>query len=518
MKKIVPAIGIILFLCWGVGNYGQEESSLSKIIAESNDQEFLLKQAKKNPDPSLRILALKRVINEDSLVAIAKSDPVEIVRRNALECIRSNDALLECLRANERDVSYGALERISDKSLLENIFLDKYYWNDVRAQILKQIKVTIPQRILEDVLYKVLNGAVGKIELLSRIFDLEIAENILYKIAKDKEINIEIRMAAIAHLTDKVQLMNFAEKDKEKLIQKVAKLGLMGEADLVKIALEEPDAYVRNFAIKRIENQAILEDIAKNSRDDGARLEASKKLINEDQLKELAVQDQSLFVRVEVLHKIQDQDFLANAAKTDANWRIRRAAIENIKNMDLLLTIAMEDKDWAVAARAIETLDENRLEAFVNSSNDFSLIQLAAGKIKNQALLEKIARSGSRPYVRIAAIGNLFDHKLAEEIARQDADPQVLEKVKNLPVTVFGLVADKKGFPVYGIGLQIISANGEEVIFNELNDPDYVMPRTLDTRSNHRGEFAIKIPAHVLGFIKNRFRKQIYKTTCCPST
>ena len=495
---IVFLLGIVALVL--MNSLAAVETDDAQIINQTTDQEVLVKYAKTGPDPAIRVLALKKVLDQRVIAEVSQEDSDKTVRENAVLLLKSHDALMKCLKDQEKDVRHRVLERISDRSILEDVFYDKFVWTDTRLLALQRMKVSVNLRDIDELLV----SASQNPELSAGIIDLISDQKELYRIA-DGNWQHEVTIAAIDRLVDPAYLGKLLKTFKNPLLQRIIVLGLADQYELKRTFIEEIDRTIRLSALKRISDQSFLANIAMSHRDENIRLKSIDSLEDEVLLKPLTEGDKSTATRIRAMNKISDQLFLKNIALSDPDWLIRRAAVERLTDPATLQEIAGRDPEWPVAAAAIYGMGPEELFDFVNKTNDFYLMEMAIARIKDQSLLNRIAREAPDWRVRIKAIKGLINGALIKEIVTHDTDRRVAEEIAKTPFLIHGVLIDKQSNPLRGIGVQAVVAkgSGQEVFFEDPERESGI--NALDTESNQRGEFTIKIPPDVPELFGNMF-------------
>lgn len=495
---IVSLLGIVVLIL--ANALAAVETDETQIINQTSNQEVLVKYAKTAPDPAIRILALKKVLDQRVIAEVAQKDSNKTVREDAVLLLKSHHALIKCLKDQEEGVRHRALERISDRLILEDVFYDRFVWTDTRLLALQRMKVSVNLRDIDDLLA----NASQNPELSVGIIDLISDQKELYRIAGDNW-KLEVTIAAIDRLVDPAYLKKLLKTFKNPLLQRIIGLGLADQSELKRTFIEEIDRTLRLSALKRINDQAFLANIAKSHRDEKVRLKSIDLSEDEVMLKSLAEGDKSTAARIRALNKISDQLFLKNIALSERDWLIRRAAVERLTDPATLQEIAGRDPEWPVAVAAICGMGPEELFEFVNKTNDFDLRGMAVARIKDQSLLNRIAREASDWRVRIKAIKELINGAVINEIVTHDTDRRVAEEFAKTPFLIYGVLIDKQGNPLRGIGVQAVIAkgSGQQVIFEDPERESGI--NVLDTESNQRGEFTITIPPDVPNLFGNKF-------------
>jgi len=247
-------------------------------------------------------------------------------------------------------------------------------------------------------------GNIARADLDSRVrktaINKLIDQNLLVKVAMNREEDKDVRKEAAKKLTDQSFLVKVAKKPDKRI--SINEKGLDYNALQAKSdELEKEEAEVRIEAVLRIEDQAILAEIAKEKYDSPDVLKAVlNKLEDPRLLAEIAKSDPVYWVCVEIIKKISDQKLLADIVKNGKSIDGRRKAINKLDDFVLLSDLAMNDDSEDIREEAIMRLDD-------------------------QSLLAEIAKNDKSSYVRLAAIKKLKDRNLLNHISTNDVDSEV---------------------------------------------------------------------------------------------
>lgn len=392
-----------------------------------------------------RIDDIKKMTNQTALVKIAQNNSDPDVREAAVKNIK-NQSILKKIAQKDKvaKVRLAAVYKINDQKVLTEIaFKDKSSWNRREAT----------SRITSE---KILT------EIAINSLDLYVIKNSIKKIQSQNQI-INITLMA---KTPIARLKAFKMIDNP-------------EPDLIiKIAKTDFDSGVGELAVEKINDQQSLEDIAKNAPAPGTRCSAIKKISNKALLLEIAKSDPSLYARrlaaenfrnyinpskyivdtkqlrlaekakssnmsnnsfhgsIEV-SKITDQLLLEDIALNAWESEAREFAVKKLKNQALLAKIAKNTSgNPFVRKKAVQALTDpeflfeiakNCLHAFIREE--------AAEKINDQAVLSEIVKNDPYFEVRATATNNISDPELLALVANNDPSPEVrlvaVEKIKD---------------------------------------------------------------------------------------
>jgi len=88
----------------------------------------------------------------------------------------------------------------------------------------------------------------------------------------------EVRIGAVANLTDQALLAKVAIEDKEPDVRRAAVDKLTDQALLAKMAIEDKEPYVRRTAVEKLTDQVVLAKVAFEDKDDWVRKAANVRI------------------------------------------------------------------------------------------------------------------------------------------------------------------------------------------------------------------------------------------------
>ena len=176
---------------------------------------------------------------------------------------------------------------------------------------------------------------------------------------------------------------------------------------------------VRSVALDNphLENQALFAEVAKQSKSDDCRRVAIDHLNVQDALAFVALHDSDMGLRCAAAGKITDQKLLADVYRGNEDRTVRETATRVMKDQKFLASIAMEDKDDLIKAMAAEVLtDQEELKKLVCKSNDQLCRENAVKKINDEKFLFGIGMNDENLAVAAAATLRIKDEKLLGQI------------------------------------------------------------------------------------------------------
>jgi hypothetical protein len=237
-----------------------------------------------------------------------------------------------------------------------------------------------------------------------------------------------LRGAVVARLTDQAALttMLLSEYRSDSAVfesGKAAMRRITDEALLAGLADGNTAYEIRRLAIFALTDRAVLERIAAGRNDQGFNDHAD--------FARRRLEDLAFFQRVGVplgarsaeaaCDALDDAGALATVAVHDPHPEHRLHAIARVRDRAVLLRIANGDKDRAVRVAASAALGDHPFVATVALRDPEPLNRKAAvEQLKDQPSLVKIARTDEYYWVRAAAVRRITDEAVLADIARKD--------------------------------------------------------------------------------------------------
>ena len=303
---------------------------------------------------SFRIIAVKKITNQEALIEIAKTVKVSNVGEEAIKRINDQNALIEIAKTNPYHCGRSAMMRINDQNVFIKIATTNTWASFVREEavrmitdqaVLKEValknseasvcKVALEritnQAVLKELAFNALCGEVRS-EAVEKVNDQAVLKEVTLKDSK-----VWIREKAYKRLTapDQTLLLNivkdnennqrFREAAFEKFLLSSPDQTLL--SDIVKNKNNEYEYYIRGAALKQlllnVPDQTLLSDIVKNGFDQASRAEAFRKLTAPDQtlLIDIIVKNENGDnMRQDAINKLTDPSLLKHFKNNKHDW------------------------------------------------------------------------------------------------------------------------------------------------------------------------------------------------------
>ena len=124
----------------------------------------------------------------------------------------------------------------------------------------------------------------------------------------------------------------------------------MGILDVFRSGSRNPDPEIRLAAVAKLTDESALAEIAAADHSARVRLAAVAKIASDVHLAEVARDGQAMDARLAAVERISSQELLANIIKTRKNFELMGACFARITDRGVLQSIA-EDADYNPAAR-----------------------------------------------------------------------------------------------------------------------------------------------------------------------
>ncbi|MCE1190209.1 MAG: hypothetical protein LWX56_13860 [Ignavibacteria bacterium] len=151
-------------------------------------------------------------------------------------------------------------------------------------------------------------------------------------------------------------------------------------------------------------------------------------------LENIARSGKHVSIRTVAIAKIRNQDLLVKLALSDENLEIRFAALRGIQSDSILGAIAFDCGKYCDLTKRMQYFN-NKFEKLMYDELytteggagecNIAIRTIAAGGLRDQAKLAKLAVDDKSPDVREAAVKNLTDQSILEKVVRQESDTVV---------------------------------------------------------------------------------------------
>lgn len=227
-----------------------------------------------------------------------------------------------------------------------------------------------------------------------------------------EDTNWRVREKVTMKIFDQALLTKIATEDKISGVRSAAVKNLNDQKLLAKISLGDENPFVRRDAVHKLTDQTLLAKVALESKYSNDSKHAVDKITDQTTLAKIAVEHKDSSTRSKATAKLTDQPLLAKIVLNDpAKW-VRIAALSKITDQALIAMVVSGDKDVEVYEYAVRRLDGHDQALLANLAMGDRSIEAALsaiGKIKDKALLGKVAKGPCFPLVRVAAVREIDD-------------------------------------------------------------------------------------------------------------
>lgn len=246
-------------------------------------------------------------------------------------------------------------------------------------------------------------------------------EALLAEISKTYALPADICLSAFERITDPEKIADVARNAVFTKVQKKAMEKTADQSVFIDILMEPDIMNIGPFA----EAAAKLTETSAAEVATKAPIEYNRKLaishLNDQQLlADIAVKEEGNTVSMAAVERLTDQNLLADLAITGATQSLRIGAIEKLTDQNLLEQIFLGSVELPERTAALSQIsDYGVLEKILTlESLDKSLREDTVRKVKNQAVLAKIARDESDQKMLEATLTNLDDPEVLLDVAR----------------------------------------------------------------------------------------------------
>jgi hypothetical protein len=288
----------------------------------------LAEVARKAVSPEVRVMAVRKLSDQELLSRITREDKSPYVRRVALGRVRDR-ALIREMALHEKDESVRlvAIEALWDQDALREIIESE----TTAAVRLAAVRSTRDQSLL--------------VSLANADRDAEVAT------------------LAASRVHETVRLAEIARQSRYRDARRSAVSRLMDMTVLAEIVGGDADESVRHDALLRLRSYPqVLVEAARSDPAESVRLAAVDLLVSRSRAEDgplfvqIAQHDASASVRAAAVGQLTDPALRARLAQEDANARVRLAALKGIDDVVLLARVGKDDIDPDVRRAALEKL------------------------------------------------------------------------------------------------------------------------------------------------------------------
>ena len=376
-------------------------------------------------DLDLAKIAISKMSKEDlkNVIGLCSN---EYTRREICKLMDDED-LLRIIAFEDSDccVRLIAVSKIQNQETLACLAL--YGTDDVLRQ--KAISKLNNQRVLKDIAFDDFNEDI-RLAAVARITD----ENTLYKIAL-RDSNIHVCALAVYKIHNENLLKNIVLSNDSAFDNKNIRLDAIKKINddeiLASIVLNSQDYIVRMKAVSKICDNEILYEIIQNEYS-GPIVDVAVEKITDDKVLEKLVLEKYIGVS-DVLEKICDENFLMNLVLNSESREIRNKAFSAIENELNLTHIVCMCDDWKIRRNAIEKIQNEAflLDVCCNSQYGDVLFE-AVGRIENEDILIRVVYNASDDGVRKSATLKIKNKTVLKDLARNDKNHEIRDIAKKL--------------------------------------------------------------------------------------
>ena len=387
----------------------EAKNGIQNIFEATGDEAYLASYARGHCDPFVRMAATRNITDQDTLYDIVMNDDILDIRIMALNKIH-DQTLLSAIAANGIDVEIRlvAAKMIYDEVLRQNIYVDiirKYDTYSVRADLVKELNENAGQENLAEIatLPPPVIDTVGRYEVVSGPY---------------------VRIVDIL-LHEKEWLKYVAERAEDENVNFAAKLKLLGhiteEVKLAEIAKTDENLSIRIWAVEKLADQKVLAEIAFNGDEHVVvRGRAIQKINDQNVLTRIALNDRSHHIKLEAIEKLTNQEVLIQIALGNYQHRpecdVTLCALRKLTAPSSLAVVAKRGLE-EVALEAVRTIEDDEILIDIAMTGECTPAQVEAiKKVSDPALLVEVAAFAADLYVRETAGARVLEPELWERI------------------------------------------------------------------------------------------------------
>ena len=193
------------------------------------------------------------------------------------------------------------------------------------------------------------------------------------------------------------------------------------ESIILEIARYDAASDLRSRALSKISEQRSLVEVALTCPHADTRRSAASLVREQSLLRDLVTTSEDPEVRRVAVTRVSDLSMLAEIAQIADRARLKEAtaAVPRIKDQKILEILARGDAHPNVRSAATKSLNDKALLATLAQEGDHPAVRATAvAKLSDQGLMRHILETESHEEVRKAAVLRLVDMTLVESIAR----------------------------------------------------------------------------------------------------
>jgi len=437
--------------------FNEKDPDIRKVaVKKLTEQSELAKIAEYDNDDSVRLEAAEKLPADHQLhkIILATEDDVKI---------QTNQLLLFKIAklAHSSFASSDAIEKLNDQVLLAKLGIENKY-NDLE---LKSIKLALQDKRIQlrfpGIKYNFYRSEIGPQRYIGLHEVLIKGERITIKLIQNGKTIAEATWSTSWPDSLNRQFGDSSSNEFwsanisiEDLFKKLFRLRNFTSEDLVELChsgIEE----IRIGAVANLSDQTMLVEIAKNDTNSEVRKVAAEKLPANHQLRHV------ILASKKEIEEQRDQQLLVKIAQFGVDSDIRKAAVEKIIDEELLLKLIQESRDSNIRCSAIKKLDprsaaiEATLVKLALENMDSDIPECSISRLIDWApmpslirpLMPKFALEAKSSTVRYEAVGELNDQSAITRVALEDKDSNVrkraIEKLEDQRILARILIEDK---------------------------------------------------------------------------
>ena len=366
--------GLALLLCGGGCATSQKQKHPTLLdIQQTDDQKILAKAAYANPDPQVRLAAVKKISNEEFLAKAI------ILEHKKGDPVKREQHIIFNYTAGTKDVPWDeggpAMTPAGQEAQLKVTSDWLKYWHvikDEKREVMSSTRITMEQALspqffayeraggqhpllpFEDIAFAVKPASRAALE---KVTNPNLLAKIVLNLQQEDWIGPEtsIRVAGNvttttyswteAYILSRIKRLHYDRWLSKKIIDKISDQGA-----IARIAESSASSSVRKMALDKITDEIFIAGVAKNTRLASVFLAQNTGFFDIDNT------DTALLA----VGRLKNQTFIADVAKsTRTNIRVRQAAVQKITDREPLQELLLQPK----LKREVRAAVEARLQA-----------------------------------------------------------------------------------------------------------------------------------------------------------
>ncbi len=367
-------------------------------VKKIDDQETLIKHAKTDEEEEVRLAAVEKVVDLQALLDVALTDKEESIRLAAVKTLTDEPTLAKVAKQTDNeDVGIAAVKKLTQETIVEDVALNAKEW-EVRLAALEQVQSpavidTIAQQDKDkDVRFAAVKR-VNNQDVLSAVA-MNSSEKSDIRVEAVKKIANQSRLADVVHLEDGIEWIFRAGSVRDAAFEKLT-------ADNQNLynaeTLEDPNK--RNLAKNMLSPEAEHVYNIRNYRKD--KLPAD---------------------RIASIEKLSDDGLLLDVARFVKTRNDSSAEVDDPKVYDALIT-----RIEGLQVQKIKTLtpEDAALAALATDGVTPKVRANVVLKVADKAVVEKMLLNDPSEVVRFAALKRVTKVDTLMKVVQADASAKV---------------------------------------------------------------------------------------------